>query len=473
MTAALAAALFAAVAVAMGLGGRALLAQSAPFDLAATLRDAEEGAVIQVPAGTYQGPFTIDKPLTLEGIDRPVLLGDGDGDVVHIVAPDVTLRGFALRGTGVSLDREDSAVRVTKAPRATIEDNQISDALFGIYFEEAPGGVIRGNTILGKELPESRRGDAIKLFYSADSLIEANELRLTRDSLVWFSPGTTVRNNIMTDGRYGLHFMSTDNHVIEGNILQGNSVAIYLMYGSNYTLRDNVLAGSRGPSGYGLGLKETNDAIIEGNRIVGNRVGVYNDASPLRPEARIVYRNNVFGYNEIGMLFLPNVMRNQLSENIFLDNSEQVNISGGGQLMGNEWAIDGLGNYWSDYNGFDADGDHVGELPYESHSLYESLTAKYPGLRLFQLSPAADAIDLAAKAFPIFQPRPILADPYPLTQPPTLAPAKGFTPPSTTTQALTALGLLAVALLVLALGLRGFAPRPQRAARHSSGATLS
>ena len=43
---------------------------------------------------------------------------------------------------------------------------------------------------------------------------------------------------------------------------------------------------------------------------------------------------------------------------------------------------------------------------------------KHPALRLFQLSPAADALDLAAKAFPLFQPQPKMADPYPLMAPP-------------------------------------------------------
>jgi len=51
-------------------------------------------------------------------------------------------------------------------------------------------------------------------------------------------------------------------------------------------------------------------------------------------------------------------------------------------------------------------GDQVGDLPYKSTSLYENLMDTYPELRLFQLSPATDAIDLAARAFPIFQPGP-------------------------------------------------------------------
>jgi len=237
-----------------------------------------------VPPGTYAAPLLIDKSVTLEGNGAAILQGDGSGNVVHITAPGVTLRGFALRGTGLSLDREDAAVRVSAAD-VTVEDNQIDDALFGIYYENAPRGVIRGNTVVGMDLLESRRGDGLKLFYSADTLVEGNTLQETRDAIVWYSPGTIVRGNVMEHGRYGLHFMSTDNHIIENNVLRGNSVGIYLMYGSNYTVRNNLLADNRGPSGYGLGLKETNRATIEGNRFVNDRVGVYSDSSPLRPDA--------------------------------------------------------------------------------------------------------------------------------------------------------------------------------------------
>ena len=430
-------------------------ADPAPFDLAAALAKAAPGATISVPPGDYPGSWVLDKPVTLVGEGMPALVGPGEGDVVHVTAPNVTLRGFVVRGSGISLDREDAGVRVS-ADHATLEDNRIEDALFGIYLEEAPFGIIRGNTILGMDLPESRRGDGLKIWYSADTLVEGNTLRLTRDAVIWFSPRTTVRNNVLEDGRYGLHFMSTDDHLIENNVVRGNSVGIYLMYGSNYTVRNNLLADNRGASGYGLGLKETNKATIEGNRFVNNRVGIYSDASPLRPEATVEMQRNLFAYNEIGLLLLPNVQHNVFTNNIFLENGEQVTISGGGDLTLNEWQRDGRGNYWSDYRGFDADGDTIGDLPYESQSLYESMTAKYPELRLFHLSPAADAIDLAARAFPIFQPRAILADPSPLMQTPELPPVPGLPAPDRTWSLIVSSAMVAAAIFLLAVGRQRF-----------------
>lgn len=418
------------------------------FDLNAAIAAAQPGDTIHVPAGVYPAPVVIDKPLTLIGEGMPTIQGDGTDDVVEINAPDVTLRGFVVTGSGDSLDAEHAGITVG-GKHVTLQDNRIEDSLFGIYLHNASDSVLRGNTVIGKDLPISRRGDGLKIWYSANTLVENNNVHDTRDTVIWFSPGATVRGNTMENNRYGIHFMSTDNHLVEDNILRHNSVGIYMMYGNNYTIRRNLLFDSRGPSGYGLGLKEINNGVFEGNRLVNNRVGVYTDGSPIRPDGRVAFSHNLFAYNDIALTMLPNIHRNAYSDNVFLDNNEQVAVAGEGELVENEWAVNGRGNYWSDYTGYDADRDGVGDVPYASKSLYENLMDKHPELRLFQLSPAADALDLAAKAFPIFQPQPKMADPSPLTEPPSLPPVRGIAPAPVAQNLLGALALLALAVVVL------------------------
>jgi nitrous oxidase accessory protein len=157
------------------------------------------------------------------------------------------------------------------------------------------------------------------------------------------------------------------------------------------------------------------------------------------------------------------VKRNTYTGNVFQENGEQIAVSAGGALTGNAWSSEGRGNYWSDYAGFDTGGDGVGDIPYASLSLFEDLTAAHPGLRLFQLSPAADALDLAAEAFPVFQPQPKMADPDPLMAPPELPPVPGLGGTPLLANLLAALAMLAVALTVLAVGVgrptRQTAPR--------------
>lgn len=445
--------------------------QSDYATLQAMIDAATPGDTLYVPAGTYAGPIHIDKSLTLEGQHWPVIQGDGQGNVVVITAPHVTMRGFVVRGSGTSLDREDSAIRVS-APHSVIENNRIEEALFGIYLERAADSVVRGNAIYGMDLPISRRGDGLKIFYSPRTRVENNLMRNTRDAILWYSPDSLVRGNDFAEGRYGLHLMQTDHHVIEKNILRNNSVGIYVMYGSSFELRRNLILNNRGPSGYGVGLKEANDVLLEGNRILSNRVGVYSDGSPLRPASTVTYRTNLFAYNEIGLEMLPNTEHNRFWHNIFLDNGQQVNVAGGGDLLRNEWAVAGQGNYWSDYAGFDADGDAIGDLPYTAKNLFDTLTGAHPELRLFLLSPAVDALDLAAKAFPLFAPQPRFTDPAPLMRPPALPPTPGLERAPTTVNLLVAFGLIVAALPIIWAGTQNRRTGQRRSLPELPGATV-
>ncbi|MEZ4727852.1 MAG: nitrous oxide reductase family maturation protein NosD [Caldilineaceae bacterium] len=423
-------------------------AEPAGFDLAAALAAAAPGATITVPPGLYPGPVQIDKPVVLEGQAYPVIDGGGIGDVITMNAPGVTIRGFVVRNSGDSLDREHAGI-TGLAAQATIEDNRLEDVLFGIYLKNAPNRVVRNNLVLAKDLAIGRRGDGIRLWYCDHALVEGNTVRDSRDVIIWYAPHSMIRNNLVEDSRYGLHLMSSDDIVIEANVLQRNSVGLYVMYGSGFTVRNNLLYDNRGPSGYGIGLKDIDRLSAAGNRLVSNRVGLYADIAPRTSDVTVHFDQNLLAYNEIGVMLLPLVQRNLYTGNIFQENHEQVTISGGGALVGNAWSQEGRGNYWSDYAGFDADANGVGDLPYRVQSLYEDLLQSYPELRLFQLSPATQALDMAAKAFPIFQPQPKLVDEHPLTTPPPLAIVPGLPDTPVVSNLLAAVAMLSLALIIL------------------------
>src|SRR5262249_52372228 len=104
-------------------------------------------------------------------------------------------------------------------------------------------------------------------------------------------------------------------------------------------------------------------------------------------------------------------------ENAFVGNDTAVQVLGTGTADANAWAVDGRGNYWSDAVVYDRDADGVSELPYRIENTYEALADRHPVLGFFAGTPAADALDTAARLFPIFAPRPKLTDPHPLVQP--------------------------------------------------------
>ena len=437
--------------------------------IAEALAAAPEGATIEVRGGVYPGPLVIDKRVALVGVGDPppVIDGGGRGTVVHIQAAGVRLRGFVVRNSGDDLEHEETGVLVT-APDVLVEDNQIVDVLFGIELKNAPRSIVRRNLVRGKALPVARRGDGIKLWYSEGVLLEGNRVEAARDVVLWFSPNTTLRGNTIRDGRYGVHTMYLDSGRMEGNLLADNAVGAFLMYSRGLEFIGNTVTRSRGPSGYGFGLKDVDGVVARDNLIVNNHVGIYLDNSPVSLDAQGLFERNVIAFNDVGITLLPMVQRNTFSGNTFWENVEQVHIQGGGQLRGNLWAVAGRGNFWSDYSGYDADGDGIGDLPYRAESLFEDLMARQPTLRIYLMSPAALALDLAARAFPVVKPAPKLVDPSPLMRPAlptqTLEALQANTPTQTNGWLLMT-GLLLTALAaVVAFGRRAALPETVRVA---------
>ena len=368
---------------------------------------------------------------------------------ITITAPDVEIRGFRICGTGIDLDKENCAIRVNAA-RVTIVDNILDDVLFGIDLKESPDSVIRGNHIGGKVLDVARRGDGLRLWRADRTIVEDNEIHNGRDAILWYSTDVIVRNNKSHDGRYGFHLMFSNGVTIEKNDLFDNSVGVYLMYSSKLKLIGNRMLRNRGPSGYGLGLKETDDFLVQGNIFVGNCVGIYIDGSPFATPDSGRITENTISANDTGVEFLPAVKGNHLWSNSFVDNFEQIAILGRGELTGNEFDRDERGNFWSDYPGYDRDGDGVGEANYESRLLFENLTAREPSLRLFMFSPIHQAVEFIARAVPAVRPEPKFTDYYPLIEPPIEHGAELGSSTSLVMVALSA-GLLSIATAVLGI----------------------
>lgn len=386
--------------------------------VASALAAAAAGDTVVVPSGVYHEHLVVERPVRIEGLPGAVIDGDDTGTVMRITSPGVEVRGLTVRNSGEGLFTEDTGIRVENSPGVRIVDTRVEGVLFGISVGSSGGCVLENNRIIGKDLPDTHRGDAIRVSSSNGCRIVGNEIERGRDLIIWYSANTLVEDNTVRTSRYGLHYMYSNNNVFRRNRFEDNQVGAVIMYSRGVELYHNAFSFSDGPSAYGLLVKDADDIFIIENRFIGNAKALFFDGAPQARDGRVDVRGNLIARNDVGLAVQPLTRRVRFWDNTFLGNSVQVEVLGSGSIGGNEWAVDGRGNYWSDGAVYDANGDGVSELPYRAESAYEDLAARYPVLGFFGSTPGAEALDLAARLFPIFAPRPKLADPHPLVDPP-------------------------------------------------------
>lgn len=441
-----------------------------PATLTEAVARSEAGDTIVLPAGIYRERVHLTHPVVLIGEEGAVLDGGGEGSVLRLDrAPGSVVRGLTIRGSGRNLSREDSGILATRSPGIEVAGCVLEEVLFGVYLKESAGARILGNRVTGHDLEIANRGDAIRLWYSAEGRVEDNVVRRSRDVVIWFSDAVEVRRNTVEESRYGIHYMYSDHGRFSRNRFSGNLVGAFLMYSTDLRFTDNTFAFSRGASGMGLGMKDTEEIEATGNLFLGNAVGIHLDNSPQSVGATNLFRENALTMNGVGVSLLPSVEGNRFAANTFDGNLREVVVSGAGDALGNLWT----GNHWSRYAGFDRDGDGVGDTPFVASRLSDRLLTANPELELFALSPAAAALDVLARVLPFLEPAPVVIDSLPALKPPAAAARAGAAPgepPATRPGAAGSGGgegvrkgvWAAVGLLLLAGALGRAAPRLSR-----------
>jgi nitrous oxidase accessory protein len=383
-------------------------------EIADAISAAHEGDTVTVARGVHAEHLTIAKRIILRGEPGAILDGEDRGTVVRIEAPGVELRDLTIRRSGESYTSEDAGVRIQHAASVKLERVRIEDVLFGVFAAQADGCAIERSTVIGKDLPDVRRGDGIRLWYSSGCHILSNRIDRSRDLVIWYSSNTLVEDNVVEHSRYGLHYMYSDHNRFHGNRFEDNQVGAAVMNSRDITLERNAFSFSSGASAYGLLLKDADDVFIRDNRFVGNATGLFVDGAPQSRGARVDVQGNLIARNQVGIALEPRSRGLVFSRNAFIGNHDAVQMRGTGDADGNDWR----GNYWSEAVVYDRDGDGVSEVPFRVESTWEVLADRYPALAFFSGTQAADAIDLASRLFPLFAPRPRLTDPAPLTRPP-------------------------------------------------------
>ncbi len=404
--------------------GETALARDRQVAVGEALQDAintsEPGDVIRLAPGLHDGPVVVDRELTLLGEPGAIVDGHGQGTVVTITVPGVTVRGLHVRGSGSSHEDLDSGIKATKtATGAQIIDNRLTGNLFGIDIHGAKDARVAGNEIIGRrDHRMNARGNGIYIWNAPGTVVEDNDVRYGRDGIfVNTSKRNVFRDNRFTDLRFAIHYMYTQDSEIAGNVSRDNHVGYALMYSRDLVVRDNVSSRDRD---HGIMLNYANDALVEGNTVTGGGekcLFMYN-----ANKNRVL--DNRFEACPIGIHFTAGSERNDIVGNAFIGNRVQVKYVGSRWL---DWSDEGRGNYWSDHAAFDIDGNGIADTAYRPNDMMDHILWTQPAARLLLGSPAVQLIRWAQAKFPALLPGGII-DSRPLMTPVAHSAAMGGQP---------------------------------------------
>jgi len=266
---------------------------------------ASRGNIIYVSKGTYSEHLSITKDdlrLIGEDTDTTIIDGNHTGTVVSVSANNVTITGFTIRRSGA----DGEGFYLDNSNDTLIANNTCDNCNVGISLTHSCNNKIIGNTV-------SNNGEGIVLAVkSTHNVISSNTVTNNSQgiNIRAYAINNTISRNTIIDNFYsGIYVSLSSNNVITRNTIVQHLHGIYL-YGSFATR--NILAE---------------------NTVANNSHGVH----VFQSSGNIFYHNN------------------------FINNINQVYFD---YSLTNLWDNGTEGNYWSDYDGKDADDNGIGDVPY-------------------------------------------------------------------------------------------------------------
>ena len=392
--------------------------------LAAAVAAAPPNTTVRIPAGTYRGNLTIDKPLTIRGAGPSThLAGDGSGSVVRVDADRVAVASLRITGVGSNISVEsvpgrdeadwdyrvalgygygDAGVELNRTTGSVVTDVRIDTPANGVLFRYSNRSAVVDSTVNGTA--EWADGFMGVMVFDSRLVIQNSTFDGGRDGVyTHLAHGSVIRDNTMRGMRFGVHEMFTSDALVAGNRVREANVGLIVMTTpSGNLIVDNDLR----ENNEGLSIAGS-ASYIAGNVLADNHIGMAVSGQ------RSLYERNVIVANRIGVRAETVLPTNRVTNNDLAAN-ERPALAVLGPLR--VWAVDGRGNYWAGAPGTDRNGDGVLDRAFHPTDPVDQRVARVPGSATLAASPATWGLRRLESAVTGLRGTGVV-DPAPLAQP--------------------------------------------------------
>ena len=374
--------------------------------ISAAVDAAPPNTTVVVPSGSYEERINVTKPITIAGADAHVS-GGGNGSVITVRAPNVTITGLTIDDTGNrTRDPEAAQRRAKEAAQGNETESWDTNIQLGYGYGDAGIRGLGSPGLFIDDVTIDTSASGVLLRDGSDSVLRDIEVNGTAEwddgfmGITGMESRVTVTNGTFTNGRDGIYLHRADGSIVRNSTFRENRYGVHLMYTGDALIADNSFRDEIF-AGITVMTRPARNAIV-GNDVRGSAAGIqssgtltyigyntlaHNDLGFSTSSRGSLYEHNVVVENEEGARATTVVPASRVVANDFVENDRHAG-AGAGPLR--VWADGDRGNYWE---GANAGLHDPGERAYRPTSPIDAALHREPAVVALRESPVNELLE--------------------------------------------------------------------------------